>query len=199
MKNIVLAALLIGALSGCGTRVVKVESGAQPMGDRMVVSIDGAWNRIDNPAASAGPAQTWTMEGLPVDQLLIYSGIKDDQAIHAVRAGANVKSFKFRSRMQSDEIVALYEGMLTRDGSSFKLVKLEPAAFGGTKGFRFEYSLTRKVDNVQLSGLGFGAVSEGELFAIVYMAPRLTFFRRHQERVEQICRSALIRTPAKGI
>ena len=45
---------------------------------------------------------------------------------------------------------------------------------------RFEYALTRKVDNVELLGLGYGTVSKAELFAIVYMAPRLTFFARHR-------------------
>jgi hypothetical protein len=94
--------------------------------------------------------------------------------------------------MQPDEIVAMFEGMLTRDGSSFKLVKLEPASFG-EKGFRFEYQLIRKVDNVQLSGIGYGSVSKGELFAIVYLAPRLTFFSRHQGRVEQIARDARLK------
>jgi hypothetical protein len=49
------------------------------------------------------------------------------------------------------------------------------------------------VDNVQLSGIGYGSVSKGELFAIVYLAPRLTFFSRHQGRVEQIARDARLK------
>ena len=65
--------------------------------------------------------------------------------------------------------------------------------FAGQKGFRFEYALTRKVDNVQLLGLGYGTVSKGELFAIVYTAPRLTFFARHRDRVEQIAKSARLK------
>ena len=182
--------LMLAALAGC-VAVVKVESGQRTLGERMVVSLEGAWNQINAPGL--GPAQTWTMEGLPVDQLLIYSGLQDDQAIHAESSAAKAKSFKFRSGMQPDEIVSLFEGMLTRDGSNFKLVKLEPASFGGGKGFRFEYALTRKVDNVQLSGLGYGTVSRGELFAILYMAPRLTFFSRHRVSVERIAASALVK------
>jgi hypothetical protein len=195
MKNI-LAPLLVILLAGCAPAMVKVDSGSKTMGERMTLTLEGAWNQID--ARGLGPAQTWTMEGLPVDQLLIYTGIKNDQAIHG-ESKSGTKSFKFRSGMQPDEIVALYEGMLTRDGSSFRLVKLEPAPFGGGKGFRFEFALTRKFDNVQLSGMGYAAVSEGELFALVYMAPRLTFFSRHQARVEGIARSALIKTGGKGI
>ena len=191
MKNILVALVLL-VLSGC-VSVAKIESGDRKVGERMTVSIDGAWNHITAPGM--GPAETWTMEGLPIDQLLLYSGLKDDQAIHAAPGGgtdAQRKSFNFRSGMQPDEIVALFEGMLTRDGSRYKLLKLEPVTFGGSKGFRFEYSLTRKLDNVELSGVGYCAVSKGELFAIVYMAPRLGFFPRHVGRVDQMARGARV-------
>lgn len=191
MKNIVIAIVLL-ALSGC-VSVAKIESGDKKVGERMTISIDGAWNHVNAPGM--GPAETWTMEGLPIDQLLLYSGLKDSQAIHAAPVGgtdAQRKSFNFRSGMQPDEIATLFEGMLTRDGSRYKLVKLEPVTFGGGKGFRFEYALTRKIDNVELSGIGYGTVSKGELFAIVYMAPRLAFFPRHAGRVELMARGARV-------
>lgn len=188
-----LTVLLLLALAGC-VAVVKVESGERAVGERMTIHLDGPWNHLNAPGL--GPAQIWTMEGLTVDQLLLYSGIKDGDAVHAEDrqiTDTPPKTFAFRSSMQPDEIAAMFEGMLTRDGSRYRLVKLEPAGFGGLKGLRFEYALTRKVDNVQLSGLGFAAVSKGELFAVVYMAPRLTFFGRHSARVEQIGRSARIK------
>lgn len=187
MKNILVAIVLL-ALSGC-VSVAKIESGDKKVGERMTVSIDGAWNHVNAPGM--GPGETWTMEGLPIDQLLLYSGLKDSEAIHAT-SGGSAKRYVFRSGMQPDEIAGLFEGMLTRDGSRYKLVKLEPATFGGSKGFRFEFALTRKIDNVELSGIGYGAVSKGELFAIVYMAPRMGFFPRHAGRVEQMARSARV-------
>jgi hypothetical protein len=192
MNRLVVALLLI-ALAGCAS-VEKIDSGDRTIGDRLLVSLDGAWNRINAPGL--GPAQTWTMEGLPIDQLLLYSGIKDGQVVHPelYAAGETAKkSFSFRSTMQPHEIASMFEGMLTRDGSAFKLLKLEPANFGGMKGFRFDYALTRKLDNVQLSGVGYGAVNRGELFAILYMAPRLAFFSRHAERVERISQSARLK------
>jgi hypothetical protein len=190
MRNLIIALLLLG-LAGCAA-VAKIESGDRTIGDRLIINLDGAWNHL-NPSGS-GPAQIWTMEGLPIDQLLLYSGLKDGQAIHeAGPGGSSRKTFNFRSTMQPDEIAALFEGMLTRDGSSYKLVKLEPATFGGRKGFRFEYSLIRKFDNVQLSGVGYGTVSRGELFAIVYMAPRLAFFSLHVTSVENMARSARVK------
>ena len=176
--------LLLGVLAGCAG-IAKVEKGDRAVGSRMIVVIEGPWNHVSAPGI--GPAETWTMEGLPVDQLLLYSGLRDGAAIHATRQdGPNAKRFNFRATMQPDEIVSLFEGMLTRDGSRFKLTRLAPVDFAGQKGFRFDYALTRKVDNVQLAGFGYGTVSKSELFAIVYMAPQLTFFARHKERVEQM-------------
>lgn len=190
--------LLVGAVAallvGCAT-AVKIESGQHTVGARLVFNLDGAWNQINAPGL--GAAQVWTMEGLPIDQLLVYSGIKDGEDINAnTVAGSRAaerKPFSFRASMQPDEIVSLFERMLTRDGSTFRLVKLQPASFAGGKGFRFEYGVTRKVDGAQLSGLGYGIVDQGELFAIVYIAPRLTFFSRHQARVERMAAGAKLK------
>ena len=171
--------LLLSALAGCAS-IAKVEKGERAIGARMVLALAGPWNHVNAPGL--GPAETWTMEGLPVDRLLLYAGIKDGESIYSTR-GANAKRFNFRKDMQPDEIVSLFEGMLARDGSRFQLTRLEPFDFAGQKGFRFDYALTRKVDNVHLRGLGYGAVSKGELFAIVYMAPQLAFFDRHKDRI----------------
>jgi hypothetical protein len=188
-----LAALALVLLAGC-VSVSKVETGENAVGERFTVTLAGAWNHINAPGL--GPAQVWTMEGLAVDQMLLYSGLKDGEAIHAPYRGPGPdrKSFEFHSKMQPHEIAALFEGMLSRDGSTFKLLKLEPASFGGARGFRFEYALVRKVDNVQLSGVGYGAVDRGELFALVYMAPRLAFFGRYAPTVEAIAKSARIKS-----
>ncbi len=184
----ILAALMLGACAS----VDKVEKGNRMLGERMHVEIDGPWNHLNLP--NSGPAQIWTMEGITVDELLLYSGLKDGQVIHGYSQNIpNAKSFHFKSSMRPDEIVSLWEGALTRDGSRFKLLKLEPVQFAGHPGFRFEYELVRKFDNVPMRGLGYATVSKGELFAMLYTAPRLTFFARHRERVEQMARSATLK------
>ena len=186
-----IALSLTAVLAGC-VAMAKVDPGERAVGARLQVVIEGPWNHLNAP--NLGPAETWTMEGLPVDRLWLYSGLKDGQLIHAPdEGGARRKNFAFRASMQPDEIVGLFEGMLTRDGSRFRLTRLEPFEFAGQPGFRFEYSLVRRYDNVQLSGLGFGTVSKGELFALIYMAPRLAFFARHRDNVEQMAASARLK------
>lgn len=190
MKKILLIVLAL-SLAACAS-VKKVESGDRAVGDRMSINIQGNWNHLDFPGIK--PAEIWTMEGVTIDEFLIYSGIKDGQAMHPEGGGSGQKkNFVFRSNMQVEAVVSLFEGVLTRDGSTFKLTKLEPYPFGGRKGYRFEYERIRKFDNVQQSGVGFGAIDKGELFALIYQAPRLTFFPRHRERVEMIAKSVTIK------
>lgn len=191
------AALLLAGCATSGTNtprpMVSSVSGtgaALPAGSRLKIDIAEQWNRMNLPGG--GPAQIWTMEGLPIDQLLIYAGLKDDQAIHGTSTNPKVKAFKFRSNMQPDEIVALFEGMLTRDSSRFTLMKLEPSTFGTGSGFRFEFELVRRVSNLTLRGVGYGAVSKGELFSLLYVAPRLNFYPRHIAAVEKISASAAV-------
>lgn len=184
------------ALVGCAS-VRKVESGANTVGSRLTINIEGNWNHLDFPAIK--PAQIWTMEGVTVDELLIYSGIRDGEIMHPEPpAGTKTKNFIFRSGMQTEEVVSMLEGVLSRDNSTFKLLGLQPYPFGGKKGFRFEYERIRKVDGVRLQGVGFGATDNGELFAMLYQAPRLTFFPRHRERVEAIAKSAVIKSAGTG-
>ncbi len=189
MKRLLLVGLLL-ILAGCAT-VKKIDSGVNTIGERMNINITGNWNGLDFPGIK--PAQVWTMEGLTIDELIIYAGIKNDQAMHIENsADSKLKNFVFHSNMPTEEIVSMFEGVLSRDGSTFKLLKLERYPFGGTNGFRFEYERIRKLDSVQLRGVGFGGVDKGELFALLYQAPRLTFFPRHQARVEDIAKSVRI-------
>jgi hypothetical protein len=193
MKRLLLILLAL-ELAGCASvaKMEKVDSGQQNVGPRLEVTLDGAWNQFQS--AQTAPARIWTMEGLPVDEMRIYAGIKDGEEIDAgARAVAGVKKLAFRAGMQPDEIVAMFEGLYTRGGSTFKLDKLEPWSFGGEKGFRFEFTFTRKVDGVANLGVGYSTVSKGELFALLYFAPRLGFFPRYKDKVEQVARSARLK------
>jgi len=187
MKKLLLYCLIL-ALTGCAS-VRKIEPGTAKIGERFSVKVPTAWNHLDFPYLK--PAQIWTLEGRTVDELMIYTSIKEGQVMHTENSGKQ-KNFVFHSSMQTEEIVSMFEGVLSRDTSTFKLIKLEPYPFGGKKGFRFEYERIRKADNVQMQGVGFGAVDHGELFSILYQAPRLNFFSKHIAKVEAIAQSASI-------
>jgi len=185
------ALTLAVVLAGCAA-VSKVNTGETVIKNRLAVNVATAWNQFERGQADNTP--TWTVEGVTVDALQFYVGIKSGELIAPTPSNRKgVAPLVFRADMQPAEVVALYQGLLTRDGSSFTLDKLEPAEFVATPGFRFEYSLTRKVDDVRLRGVAYAAVRNGELFVINYSAPRLAFFPKYIEKVETLAKSARVR------
>jgi hypothetical protein len=194
MKRLLLFALIVW-LAGCATSSVQmVAPGDHLVGTRLSLAIQDNWNHFDFPLFKPpGACEVWTMEGLSIDELILYTGVKDGDALYVASERNQAKRTQFQSAMQTEDVIALFERLLTRDNSTFKLLRLEPYPFGGKKGFRFEYERIRRLDHVQQQGIGFGAIDEGELFALIYQAPRLTFFPRHRQRVEELAKSAVIR------
>jgi hypothetical protein len=176
-------------LAGCAN-VVKVGPGDTAVADRVAVRIDGAWNQLNLPGAST--SATWTQDGITLDLLQFYVGLKDGAAL-APPAAKEQRPLAFKASMQPHEIVALFQGLYTRDGSTFTLDKLEPVDFLGGKGFCFHYTVVRKADDVRLAGVAWGAVRGNELYALTFTAPRAGFFARHEKRVEDIARSARLK------
>lgn len=184
----IIAMLLV---SGCAT-VAKVDPGDQLVGNRLALQLDGPWNRFEGMAAF--PVPTWTVEGITVDRLQFFVGIKDGSPlVPQTSADKEKRPLAFRAGMQPDEIVSLFQTMLTADGSAFTLEKVDPAPFLGGPGVRFEFSLIRRVDEVRLSGFGYAVVQQGELHAILYQAPRLGFYPRYRPQVEKMARTAVLR------
>lgn len=174
-------------LVGCAG-VSRIQAGDTTIGNRLAVKINTDWNQLSQKVVPT--AVTWTVEGVTVDSLNFYVGLKDGEAL--APAPKDSKPLVFKSTMLPHEIVTLYQGLYSRDGSRFELTRLEPADFLGGKGFRFDYAVVRKYDDVRLRGMAYGIVRQGELFVIDYSAPRLAFFERHQAAVEAIVRTARV-------
>jgi hypothetical protein len=177
-------------VAGCAA-MAKVEPGQQVVADRLMVDLDGPWNRFNRGV----DVPTWTVEGFTVDRLQFFVGIKDGQPIAERPKGAKEqRPLTFHASMKAHEIVALFEGLYTQDGSTFTLDRIEPITFLAQPGFKFSYTLIRRGDDVKLSGIGYGAVQNAELTAIVYSAPRLGFFPRYQAPVEKMAMGARLKT-----
>jgi hypothetical protein len=184
-----LAATLFAA--GCA-QVSHVATGEVVLRERLAVTVDKPWNQFERGLGDNTP--TWTQDGITVDALRFYVALKDGALIVPTPSEPKgTKPLAFKAGMPPSEIVALFEGAFVRDGSTFQLERLTPQPFAGQAGFRFEYSGVRKLDEVRLKGIGWGAVSNGELFVITYSAPRLSFFDRHVASAEAIAKSARIR------
>lgn len=192
MRKIIPICLMLMVLAGCAT-VRKVETGVNTVGERLTFNLTGPWNHVDFPGIK--PGQVWTMEGIFVDELVIYSGIKSGERMHQPNsAGSKAKDIVFDAKMGRDEVVSMFEGVLARDGSLISRKRVAPSIFGGRPGVLFEFERTRKEDGLKQLGFGYAAIDRQELFALVYAAPAITFFERHKASVQEIARSAAIRS-----
>lgn len=187
------AATLVAALvlAGCA-QVTKVASGDTVLRNRLTVTVTTPWNQFERGLGDNTPV--WTIDGITVDALQFYVAVKDGELIAPTPSEPKgLTPLAFKAAMQPADIVSLYQGLWTRDGSAFTLEKIEPAEFAGGPGFRFEYQLVRKLDDVRLRGIAWGAVRNGELFLINYAAPRLGFFPRGIGAVEALVKTARVK------
>ncbi len=196
MKKL-LALLLITALSAC-TSIVKVE-GDQVINNRMAVKLSDAWNKVELPG-NQQPFEVWTQEGLTIDHLRFWAAIGNNQEMMKRPPGASVPQGGKAARipsyvvgMQPDQLVSLFESLYAADGSIVTMRKVEPTVFAGEKGVRFEFSMTRKSDDVQMHGVGWAAVKKNELYAATFVAPRLSFYPRLLPKAENVVKTAQIK------
>ncbi len=187
-SSAVVLALLV---AGCAAPITQVATGRTVLKNRLAVQADVGWNQFPSGPDDAAPV--WTIDGITVDALRFFVAIADGGAIAPPLPGdKRARPLTFRSSMQPQEIVALYGALVSRDGSTFELRRVEPTEFLGGRGFRFEYSVVRKSDDVRMSGVAYGAVRKTELFLVDYRAPRLAFFPKHVAEAETIARGAQV-------
>ena len=187
-----LAALLLAACAA----MLKVGPGAVSVRDEFSVTVDSPWNRLDFPGivfVAPGASEIWTAEGIPLDVLAFYIGVREGDSLGRMLARRAKPLPPFRATMTPHQIVDLYELLVTQEGSAFKLERLAPQRFGGADGFRFDYTLTRKRDSLVLSGVVYGAVVGKRLTLMAFSAARSHYFARLLPRVEAMAATAQIK------
>jgi len=178
-------------LSGCAS-LNKIEVGETAVKDSLIVKVDSSWNQFAQ--AMGSKAVNWTKEGLFVDRLQFYVGVADGEEIESRLSGTQEqRPLVFKAAMPPHEIMQVFQNVLTRDGSTLTLERLEPTPFLGGNGFRMDYQLVRKGDDVQMKGAAIGAVRGDKLYLMHYTAPRLVFFSRQAAAFEQMARSARLK------
>jgi hypothetical protein len=175
---------------GACANVAKISTGDVLVENRVEMRLDAAWNQVNIPGR--GRTVLWTQDGITVDALEWWVGVKDGQNL--VDQPSDKRPIAFRAAMQPHEVAALFEAVYSRDGSAVTVDKLGPSPFLGGPGYRIDYTVLRKIDDVRVSGMAWFTVRNNELFALTFTAPRLGFFPRHQPKVEQVARSARLKS-----
>lgn len=188
MKKI--AALSLALILSACTTVTQIE-GEQRLGNRLSLTLPSAWNKFSQPASV--PFEVWTQEGIMLDQLRIWAAVKPDQALIIKPASDGTKAAKapvFKPGLRPDQWVALLEMTYASDGSTVNVDKVEPSTWAGMKAVRFEFSMTRKHDDLAFRGVGWATEQDQHFFAAVFTAPRLHFYDQLLPKVEAVVQTA---------
>ncbi|MEW5892665.1 MAG: hypothetical protein AB1697_05970 [Pseudomonadota bacterium] len=189
MKKLLVLGLSL-LLTACAS-VSKVGPGEVSVKDQLSARLDSAWNKVALP--NNGKSEFWTTDGVTLDSLVFYVGIAEGEPLAEQAGRQDKQQARFRANMPAHEVVELYGSVISEGGNSFKLDRLAPAVFLGGDGFRFEYTLLRKGDEVELKGVAYGAVRNGKLYLMTFQAPRLHYFKKHLGRVEAVAASLKLR------
>ncbi len=184
--------MMVALMAGCA-QVSKVANGEIVLREKMVLTIDQPWNQFErSPSGDNHP--TWTIDGVTVDTLKFYVGLIDGDLIAPTPSEPKgQRALAFKSAMNQQEVLSLFEGLYSRAGSTFTLDRAAPHTFVGKSGFKAEWNGVRKTDNVRLKGVIWASVHNGRLYAISYTAPALAFFGKNQGAVERIVASARVK------
>ena len=192
-----LLALLLAALLAACTTISKVE-GDQVVNDKLAVHVPAAWNKVQSPWGSE-PYDTWTQEGMPLDHLRFWGGVKSGQALMSKpvvffrgRGEKDARVPTFKAGMPPEKLVSLFEELYATAGA-VKLTRVEAATFAGEKGVRFEFTLSRRFDDLTLKGVGWASVRDDRLYAATFIAPRLSFYERLLPMAEAVVKTARIK------
>lgn len=193
--------LLALALAACST-VSRME-GEQVVNDRLAVHVTDAWNQVNDPWEGE-PYATWTQEGIPLDHLRFWGGVKPGQPLmtrpmvylrDADQRAPRVPTF--RTGLGPEKLVSLFEELYATVGT-VTVTKVDRTVFAGHKGVRFEFTLLRRRDDLALRGVAWIAVRPDpvvgeELYAAAFVAPRLAFYDRLLPMAEAVVKTARIK------
>lgn len=200
MKRLIpiLLALLLAACAN-----VSRMHGEQVVNERLVVHLTDAWNRVSDPW-DVDPYDTWTQEGIPLDHLRFWGGVRPGQPLMTKPAvfsrASDAKEPRvptFRPGLPAEKLVSLFEELYATAGT-VTITRVQPAVFAGQNGVRFEFTLSRRRDDLEMQGVGWVAVRPDEtwgeeLYAATFVAPKLAFYQRLLPMAETVVKSARIR------
>jgi hypothetical protein len=197
-------ALLALVLAACAS--IEKMDGEQVVNDRLVVHVPGAWNKVID-RWEVAPYDTWTQEGIPLDHLRFWGGVRPGQPLvvkYAMYSRApdarEPRVPTFRPGLTPEKLVRLFEELYATAGT-VTVTKVEPTVFAGQKGVRFEFTLLRRRDDLEMRGVAWVAtrpdeVYGEELYAAAFVAPKLAFFSRLLPMAEAVVNTAQVRARA---
>lgn len=150
------------------------------------------WNQLSGRIGKN--AETWTLDGVQLNDLTFYGGIPADKPLLKERNKKREPLPKFTAETLLIEVPELLERTYRtyKDLATFHLVTTEPTLFLGAGGVSFSYEFTDK-DELTRKGEARAAIIEGKLYMITFDAPRLSYFARNTTDFHALIDSARLK------
>jgi hypothetical protein len=172
--------LLAGCASGGGGRL-------QAAGDAQVLNI-ALDTRLDWARVHAPREELWTIDGAPLNQLIIISKVKPGEHVflNARERKSRPDGPWFRAGMRPDEVRdIILDGLRGGGWANVRASNLRPAKFGDAPALRFDVDLDNP-SGLIYRGLVTAAEHQGRLTLLVWIAPAEHYYGRDIEAVTQM-------------
>lgn len=186
------AALLIATPAMAGFKLMPSDT-TQPVGKLgLAVTPGDDWNRLG--AKIGRNAESWTLDGLSLNDLTFYAGIEDNRTLFREVDKRNRPLPHFSKSMLPTDIVSLFEGSyrIAANTALFEIGKVEPATFAGRPGVHFTYSFVQQGEEVKRNGEATGAIIGGKLYLITFEGPVIYYFDRDVAKSRSVVASAKV-------
>jgi hypothetical protein len=166
------------ALLAAGWTVMPAKAKADVAKGRLKVIPASDWNRSSSRPSKRG--ESWTRDGLSLNELTFYAGIKPGETIFRQGYEQDKKLPRFKAEMLPTDLVELFEASnrMLLQSSVFKVEVTEPAKLGGHGAVRFRYTYAAQNEDLPRKGEAVAAIINGELHIVNFIAPALFFFDR---------------------
>lgn len=150
------------------------------------------WNRLG--ARPGRNAESWTLDGLTLNDLTFYSGIANDTTLFRDAKKKTAPLPRFSSTMLAPDVAQLFESSyrVSIGTSLMSIDGVEPATFAGRPGFHFSYTFVIQGEEVRRKGEATGAVIGGKLYLITFEAPVIHYFDATRDAAKTVVDSAKI-------
>ena len=184
------AGFSIAAPAGAGFKLMPAGQSFQVGKSSLTVTPDRDWNRLGSRVGRN--AESWTLDGLSLNDITFYGGIADDQTLFKEIDKKEKPLPRFSKTMLLPDVASLFEGSyrIANGTSLFTIDSIEPSMFAGRPGFHFAYSFTVETDEVRRKGEAVGAIVDGRLYMITFEAPVIHYFARDVDAFRNLAASA---------
>jgi hypothetical protein len=182
-RQLLLSLLFATLLSACAGSGGKLQTAGNATVFDLALETELDWARMKGTRR-----EQWTIDGAPLNQLTIFSGVKPDEHVFL---GARERRSRpdgpwFRPGMRPDEVRdIILDGLRGAGWANVTASDLRPASFGHVPGLRFDLDLDNP-SGLVYRGLATAAERDGRLTVLIWIAPAEHYYGRDVEAVAQM-------------